>query len=250
MLRARIKRDTPINISEFIAEIKQEYPQLANITNNHIKKELLRLKDMKRRCYDPKNKDFKRYGGRGIKICDEWLNDKKSFVVWALTHNSYLENMSIDRIDADGDYEPKNCQFITIFQNCTQKQRYGISNANFRYYRKYGGLFEFQYNQKVLKGGRNFMRTRRLKGWTLYESLNVPNGLSRKGYWELIDSGKMKPSLEVFVNRTDSRALDFYDEYIIKCPKCGKRSLYFNKKIGAKCNDCDFIVKIRSEISK
>ena len=57
---------------------------------------------MKERCYDPNDKRYHRYGGRGIKICDEWLNDYKSFEKWAI-ENGYSEELTIDRIDNDGD---------------------------------------------------------------------------------------------------------------------------------------------------
>ena len=66
--------------------------------------------DMKRRCLDPKRKNYSDYGGRGIKICDEWL-DYSLFKQWAL-NNGYADSLSIDRIDNDGNYEPSNCQWV------------------------------------------------------------------------------------------------------------------------------------------
>ena len=53
---------------------------------------------MKQRCYNKNNKDFVKYGSRGIKICDEWLNDFMSFYNWSM-ENSYKEDLTIDRID-------------------------------------------------------------------------------------------------------------------------------------------------------
>lgn len=70
------------------------------------------LKNMKRRCYNPKTWNYKNYGGRGITICDEWLNDKKNFFEWSLA-NGWKKNLMIDRRDNGGNYNPENCHFAT-----------------------------------------------------------------------------------------------------------------------------------------
>lgn len=68
---------------------------------------------MRKRCYLPSNASYKHYGGRGIKVCDEWLNDYMCFYNWAL-NNGYKEGLSLDRIDCNGDYEPQNCRWVTM----------------------------------------------------------------------------------------------------------------------------------------
>lgn len=68
---------------------------------------------MKARCYTPSCSNYEYYGGRGIQVCDEWKNNFEVFKEWAL-FNGYTDELSIDRINPDRDYEPSNCRWITM----------------------------------------------------------------------------------------------------------------------------------------
>ena len=71
---------------------------------------------IKKRCYNKNSIDYPKYGGRGIIMCDEWVNNPKAFIEWALS-NGYKETLTIDRINNDGNYEPLNCQWISNEEN-------------------------------------------------------------------------------------------------------------------------------------
>lgn len=98
----------------------------ANWNNERIQKT---FSGMKRRCYNANSKDYRWYGAKGIKICDEWMNNPSSFEKWAL-QNGYQDDLTIDRIDENKDYSPDNCRWVTNPQNAKYKSTTSLISVN------------------------------------------------------------------------------------------------------------------------
>ena len=83
---------------------------------------------MRRRCNKETDRRFKDYGGRGITVCKEW--DKfEAFQKWSI-ENGYNDNLSIDRIDTNGNYEPSNCKWSTTKEQNNNKRNNRILEYN------------------------------------------------------------------------------------------------------------------------
>lgn len=123
--------------------------------------------NMKQRCLYEKREDFKYYGGKGVKVCDEWLN-YKNFKKWAI-ENEYQEGLSLDRIDFDGNYEPSNCRFISM----EEQQRNKSNNVNLTYRGRTQTLTEWarEYNLHY-----RTLKSRLELGYTVDEALNKEDG--------------------------------------------------------------------------
>lgn len=93
--------------------------------------------DMRQRCFNPRNKAFKNYGARNIIVCEEW-NNFSNFVSWALAHG-YTEELTIDRINVNGNYCPENCRWITRKEQALNTRR----NRFFTYKGKTQTLMEW-----------------------------------------------------------------------------------------------------------
>lgn len=98
---------------------------------------------IKARCYGPYMQDYKNYGGRGITMCDEWRYNYVAFRDWALSHG-YRDDLTIDRIDVNGNYCPENCRWITVKEQCnnTRVNRYitidGVTKTKTQWAEQYG----------------------------------------------------------------------------------------------------------------
>lgn len=119
--------------------------------------------NVKTRCYNENDPHFKRYGGRGITVCEEWRNSFEAFYNWAVS-NGYSDELTIDRINNDGNYEPSNCRWVT-FKEQNQNKRNVI-------------LLTYEGETKscaewcrILNLGKDTIRQRYHKGWTTEECL-------------------------------------------------------------------------------
>ena len=123
---------------------------------------------MRERCRCITNKRYSRYGGRGIKVCDEWNNSYLVFQKWAL-ENGYKEGLTIDRINNDGNYEPDNCRWVD----------YNIQNNNFSRNKNYtynGKTQSLSQWARELGLHRNTLDYRLSKGWSVEEAFQTyPN---------------------------------------------------------------------------
>lgn len=79
------------------------------------------LANMKSRCYNPSKKGYKDYGAKGVTICEEWLNDFMAFKKWA-DSSGYKDNLTIERKDATGNYEPDNCKWVEPYEQHWNKR--------------------------------------------------------------------------------------------------------------------------------
>ena len=126
---------------------------------------------MKQRCYNENALKYKNYGGRRIKICEEWLNDFLSFKNWALkngfSYSKTRKEQSLDRINNNGNYEPNNCRWATVTeQNNNQSKNIRIKYEGFEYSLK---DLSVKYNIKV-----STLNSRLKNGWDIEKALNTP----------------------------------------------------------------------------
>jgi len=121
---------------------------------------------MKARCYQLNNWKYSDYHGRGICVCDEWIHDYIAFRNWAL-NNGYSDNLTLDRIDNNGNYCPENCRWATARQqsNNTRRNHYVEYNGERRTISEWADHLGMPYNT---------LNQRFWRGWSAEKALTTP----------------------------------------------------------------------------
>ncbi len=126
--------------------------------------------NMRQRCSNPKNPDYPRYGGRGIKVSQRWLTSFENFVEdMGVAPKGY----SIDRINNNGDYEPGNCRWATQ----KEQQNNRSSNKNITYKGETLGICEWA---ERLGGGVSLVTYRLKNGWDPIQAITIKPNLANK----------------------------------------------------------------------
>lgn len=151
------------------------YVRLANLANGGRKACRLYMvwDGMWSRCLYPRAKCYDRYGGRGIKVCDEW-REYDTFRAWAIAHG-FRKGLSLDRINTDGNYEPLNCRWLPMSRQQWSGSRTIHLTLN-------GVTKPLPQWADELDMPRETLRTRRSNGWTDEQILTTPKGATRIGY--------------------------------------------------------------------
>jgi len=121
---------------------------------------------MKQRCYDRNQSHYHLYGGRGITICDEWINNPLEFYGWAYA-NGYRKGLSIDRIDNERGYSPKNCRFVKKSEQQSNRRTNRRITINGETDTLSGWCRRFQINRNTVKARIN-------RGYSEIEALTKP----------------------------------------------------------------------------
>lgn len=121
--------------------------------------------NMNRRCSDPTVDNYPRYGGRGITVCAEW-QDFIPFRDWAFL-TGYSDELTIDRIDSDGNYEPSNCRWSTTFEQSLNKRNTIVLEYKGQRKTLIDWATELSLDHTLIRG-----RLRR--GWSVEDALSIP----------------------------------------------------------------------------
>ena len=130
------------------------------------------LRGMRYRCKNSNYHGYEWYGGKGVKVCDEWDKNTQAFIDWSM-NNGYDESKTIDRIDYDGNYEPSNCRWVDYQtqQNNRSNNVYLIYNGEKKTFREWAETLDIDYET---------IKNRYYKGWDNKEILTTPYNNHRR----------------------------------------------------------------------
>ena len=152
-----LNRDIVISRNKANADGKYRHPRIYNIYYG-----------MRTRCYNEDDAGYFWYGARGITVCDEWMSDFFSFQSWALA-NGYRDDLTIDRIDNNGNYEPGNCRWADIEIQANNRRGTLMLTMN-------GETLSATQWARRLGISRATVYARLSKGWSVEDTLAIPVG--------------------------------------------------------------------------
>lgn len=118
------------------------------------------------RCNNPNFVHFENYGGRGISVCREWAESYESFRNWALS-NGYKDNLTLDRINNDGNYTPDNCRWVTPKEQANNRCSNRLLFFN-------GETHNIEGWCKITGLPRHIVDGRLARGWSVENTLTTP----------------------------------------------------------------------------
>lgn len=150
-----------------LSDTSREYYSKLNLTHGMTHTKLhIKWQGMIDRCYRKTTNGYENYGGRGIKVCNEWTDKENGFINfynWAIK-SGYKDGLTIDRIDANGDYKPNNCRWATFKEQNNNKR----NNCFLEYNGERHTLKEWS---EKLNLNYDTIRCRKSKGWNNHEIL-------------------------------------------------------------------------------
>lgn len=142
----------------WVNSLMNEYKPMIQSTKEEDKRLLSIWKNMNTRCKNPNYEKYHKYGGKGITICKEW-EDFQKFRFWALS-NGYTNELTLDRINVNGNYEPSNCRFVTSSLQAFNKGSYHQGTSNLKGVNKYtDGRWQAQIQSKGIKKNLGYYQT-------------------------------------------------------------------------------------------
>jgi hypothetical protein len=152
---------------EFNSKNRRKFPQ------DTVKSRIYTIwNGIKCRCYTKSSMSYKRYGAKGITMCNEWRTDFMIFYKWSIK-NGYADNLTIDRIDSNGNYEPSNCRWVDRKTQCNNQR-----NNHYVIYK--GERLTLSQVAEKYNINQHRLACRLLAGWDVNDAIEIPVFKGRK----------------------------------------------------------------------